>query len=145
MLSRLFKKSKPTPTRPKPRTKAERREAMLQRLRAKHPGWSDAKLLHYAATAAAQPVVSERAQARARWQADVDAAMADGARLLERVNANIVAATYSIAVPLADGSVRHVSQATFQALQSDMAQQGEREKLADLNAIAREHSLPEVG
>lgn len=143
MFSRFFKKSKPA--KPKPHTKAERREQMLQRLRVKHPGWSDAKLLHHAATAAAQPVVSERAQAHARWQADVDAAMADGARLLASVDATLANAAYRIAVPVADGSVQQVSAASFQSMQRHLAEEGEQEKLAELNAIAREHGLPEVG
>jgi uncharacterized protein len=82
---KLFNKPKP---KPKPLTRAERRERMMQKLRAMHPDWSDAKLKAFAvAQLVTEPQRQQQAK-RAQYDAELAALVADGDKLLARMEAN---------------------------------------------------------
>jgi hypothetical protein len=184
--------SKPKPKR-KVLTRAERRERIMQRLRAMKPGWPDDKLKAFAVAQIVTEPARVRQSKRAQYDAEVAALEAEGNRLLANMEAN---APKYVSVPLSNGHVEQMLLGSFLEMQRALAESvrtasllpgrplkadvivehgqrvcarehcngdcdvcvapgqriaatggavaRERELLAELNRIAREHGLPEA-
>jgi hypothetical protein len=146
----LFAKAKPK-AKP-PLTRAERRERLLQKLRASKPGWSDEKLLAYASN---QAKLQQQQTHGAQLQREFDALVAESAVMLKQMDANAESARATLARPpleqpsiAVDGEL--LTATAFKQMQGDLAQSviagadGAREMLDEANDIAAQHGLPRV-